>query len=667
MKQSIDAEKFGVAINAYRRVMTIDDNYTIDILRSVKRKATEVACEARACLEAIIADPNVPLGKLLDSIYHLGILISWNVASKQTGNSSSSTAYKNMRQALHHSPALGCLVLQANHFSRAVSDMIENAVIQLNLIIERREMVNDKSLAHDTFKKADEAIQKMARSVSRQNSVQSEYDIQESNEEYSKWKHDITNLRVSTVLEIVQLARVWLPRLVRLGVTTRENEVFQSLAKKQITYSAYEAFVGDFADALLKLVQHVSFCSLGSSGSRRKLVMSIGSNLDKEIQAELTTPLPPDLNAACSKELGSLADVVRDCHVSANIMRPSAQEGRGDTDLESDMLRLDSCVSQVNAAVDIAERRVCQNALDACSKHCVDIASSGVLDIDAMRSMVINELATLSNPISCKFEIEGGTRQIIMRACSALSSYASSRDDEASLRVVAECAKALSRGIPDLVREIVDLVNVSLNNDLHQESSNLIELLGDDIIDIEERYFEIYLNSIRKKIQECVRVGWTSEDYDTLFNTEEIDYNSFNFPSYLSRSLLAVVHFKAELFKVFRGMSRKGGNESYEILGITVAAEESIAGICHEIEARFSATGTNRVNMLAAELTFLTKTLDPYLSNDIKNYGLDWIEKLLSKSQNSNPSFITFYNERLDKLGEVYRLSLSFNAAATEL
>ena len=661
MKQSIDAEKFGVTIKAYRQVMTIDDNYAIDILRSVKRKSTEVACEARARLEAIIADPNVPLGKLLDSIYHLGILISWNVTGRQTGNSSSASTYKQMRQTLNYSPALGCLVMQANHFSCTVSEAINDAKEQLDKIVEMRERAKDMQIADETFQMANEAIQKMARSVSNQSSTLTEYDLDDSIETESKWKHEILNVRLSTVLQIVKLAKTWLPRLVRLGVTTRETEVFQSLAKKEIKHSAYEAFVGDFAEALFKLIQHAAFCSLGSSGSRRQLVMSIGSNFDKEVQSQLTKPLPPDLNDACSKELVSLADVVRDCHTSASIMRPSPEEGCIDVDLESNMLRLDACVSQVNAAVDIAERRVCSNALDACSKHCVGTASSGKLDIDALRSTVVNELATLSNPISYTTEIEEGAREIIMRSCAALSSYATAHDDEASLFVVAEYARALSKGIPNVVREIVDLVH------LHNETTNLTDLLSDDVVEAEERHFEIYLNSIRKKVRECVKIGWINLGIDNVFNKKEINYDALNFPGYLSNALLAVVHFKAELFKVFRGLNRKSAGDSYEMIGITVAVEECVTGIWSEMDTRISNIDSIRANMLAAELKFLMKTLNPYLSNTIINDGQDWIERLLSMSEYNDPRFVTSYFDRLNKLGEVYRVSLAFNAAATEL
>ena len=83
MKQNISAGRYGAAIKAYKRVMTIDDDFPIHILRSVKRQVTEAAVETRACLEAIIADATVPIGKLLDSIYHLEILMKLDVASKQ--------------------------------------------------------------------------------------------------------------------------------------------------------------------------------------------------------------------------------------------------------------------------------------------------------------------------------------------------------------------------------------------------------------------------------------------------------------------------------------------------------------------------------------------------------------------------------------------------------
>lgn len=323
----------------------------------------------------------------------------------------------------------------------------------------------------------------------------------------------------------------------------------------------------------------------------------------------------------------------------------------------------------------MAEKRLCLNILDGVTHHCVSMASSkGKLEIDSLREAVVEKLADLSNPPSYKFDIEGGSRQLIMKACKAMTSYANEqRNMESHLRVVAQCAKALGSGIPNLVREMVDLLNNgNSGNDEGQDSADLADLLDDDIRETEERHFMRYLEAVRKTIRECVKIGWICEDVDDfVFHNKErrnaASANQVEFPGYISSSLLSIVHFKAELFKVFGGMVRKSAGETYEMIIIKVASDECLKGICSEIESKMSIIGTAQMKRLSTEIQFIIEILGPYLSTQTKNGCLERVEDLLRRAKYNEEGDEEDYLEQLNELGQIYKLSLALDAASTVL
>lgn len=523
MKQHIDAGRFGAAIKAYRRVMAIDDDCPIDLLRSVKRKATEAASEARTTLENMLSDPTVAVTKLLDSIRDLDILITLNVKSKQT-QSTHAVAFQNMRntmkEALPQSPALACLVMQSSHFSAAVTKAINDAETMISRIAkERMESAENSALINETLKKADEAIKLMARSAHSGEGTsieQDELEGQQSQFDENAWVQKMLDARVSAVLQATKLAKTWLPRLVRVGVSTRESEVMMTLSHKKVEETAFKSFVEIVAPAMFNLVQHAVFCALGQHDNRKKLVMSVGKNLEAAAQTLLRTPLSANLNETCAAELLDLSKVVQDSYVSASIMCPEPEENRGNTDLVTDMIILERCTSLANEAVVTAERRLVRHCFENCAAKCSASASSkGLLDIDLLHSIVVGLATTLSHPAASKFEVEAGCRQVVMKSCMSLNSYASDRDYEAKLKVVTECARAIGGKIQEVVRELVDLIGGQVED--------IEELLLDDIRSTEERYFDEYLAGIKTTMNRCVKVGWVCENLEEYVYNEQDD------------------------------------------------------------------------------------------------------------------------------------------------
>lgn len=523
MKQHIDAGRFGAAIKAYRRVMAVDDDCSIDLLRSVKRKATEAASEARTTLENILSDPNIPVTRLLDSIRDLDILITLNVKSKQT-ESTHTAAFQNMRntmkEALPKSPALACLVMQSSHFSTAITKAINESEATISRIAkERMHSGKNRVLINETLKKADEAIKLMARNAQSGEGTtieQDELEDQQSQFDENAWRMKMLDARITAVLQATKLAKTWLPRLVRLGVSTRESEVMMTLSHKKVEETAFKSFVEIVAPAMFNLVQHAVFCALGQHDSRKKLVMSVGKNLNTVAQTLLRTPLSANLNETCAAELVELSKVVQDSYVSASIMCPDPEENRGNTDLETDMVMLERCTALTNEAVVTAERRLVRHCFESCANKCSANASSkGVLDIDLLHSNVVGLATTLSQPAASKFEVEAGCRQVVLKSCMSLNSYASDRDYEAKLKVVTECARAIGGKIQQVVRELVDLIGGQVED--------IEELLLDDIRSTEERYFDEYLTGIRTTMNRCVKIGWVCEDLEEYVYNEQND------------------------------------------------------------------------------------------------------------------------------------------------
>ena len=70
--------------------------------------------------------------------------------------------------------------------------------------------------------------------------------------------------------------------------------------------------------ALLRLVQHASFCSLGCSnqGSKYRLDATFGKSSPEKLRSLLQSPLPPSQTSKCAYELAELVEVIQDSNES---------------------------------------------------------------------------------------------------------------------------------------------------------------------------------------------------------------------------------------------------------------------------------------------------------------------------------------------------------------
>lgn len=324
MKNHLEAGRFTGAVNAYRRVLTIKEDCQVELLKQVKEKATEIAQLAQRDLEQTLADPNVSVGVLLDAIRDLRELQSLNAGINKQNSSTeegsedplSGNGWKASKRALEivrtNPPALACLLLQSKHFANLVDRSIEKADSTVVLTSQ-----GGKAAAADGSTAADSSSEKDGTTSTKDGTIA-------SSEDRSRWRYDILEARVAATVQAISVSRTWLPRLVRIGVAAHEAEKREPLAKQQSqrltttssssmqpSFKAYDIYAQTVSPAVIRLVEHATFCSLGcgtSSGSKNDLdvSMSFGKSSSEKVQALLRAPLPPALSAKCATELAEL-------------------------------------------------------------------------------------------------------------------------------------------------------------------------------------------------------------------------------------------------------------------------------------------------------------------------------------------------------------------------
>lgn len=396
MKNHLEAGRFTGAVNAYRRVLTIKEDCQVELLKQVKERATEIAQLAQRDLEQALADPNVSVGTLLDAIRDLRELQSLSAVSKVSPSednddpSLSGNGWKASKRALEivrsNPPALACLLLQSKHFSNLVDKSIEKADNTVKIISERG--------------KSDSAVDSISEKDGKDENI--------TTEDKNRWRYDILEARVSAAVQAVSVSRSWLPRLVRIGVAAHEAEkrVVEPPSKAgrggsvtsvlEPAFKAYDVYAQTVSPAVIRLVEHATFCSLGcgNSGSTTELniSMSFGKDTSEKLQALLRAPLPPALSAKCATELAGLVDVVYNFAISAGhfrriqsgdavssaVLAPSIGNGMASNSLSGGNVDapLVACVNTAEKALITAERRRCIFAFDACGRSCASLASS---------------------------------------------------------------------------------------------------------------------------------------------------------------------------------------------------------------------------------------------------------------------------------------------------
>ena len=222
MRQHVETGNMNAAIKAYRRILVIDEDCTIDLLKFVKTKADEAALELRGVVQKTLANSSVPVSSLLDAVRDLGELDELDVTEDNCNvgkkkNKKMSEEEKNQQTILRtHPPALACLLLQAHHFSRIVENVIEHS----DSVTTRIYNGDSTALQEDFETTVDAKI-----SDQDSNSIISDFSSNASDSRRkNKWRYDILEARVLSTVQGVSIAKKWLTRLLRIGVAAMDVE-----------------------------------------------------------------------------------------------------------------------------------------------------------------------------------------------------------------------------------------------------------------------------------------------------------------------------------------------------------------------------------------------------------------------------------------------------------
>ena len=674
MRQHIENASFSSVVKAYRKVLVIDkDHCGVDLLQYVRAKAGEAAQDARQDLELILADETSSPSSLLDSIRDLGELIELlegeegseensdkkGGATPRAGQSGvkpgTFTIDRHVICVRDYPPAPACLFLQTTHFRSLVDKTISTT----------------ESTAERIFRGEgpDNSSNQSGSAGNSSSDVASAGDSSSQRTRDKRWKFEVLEARVEATLRAVSLAKNWLPRLLQIGLATQEAEK-RRMARSRRQEGKRESDAGNkevhmmsvqqvfhtiVSPALQRIVEHVSFCSLGcgNQGSKFKIVATFGRSSGDRLRAILKSPLPPTQTSKCALDLADLSAAIEEANESMFLIK--ALVGAGEDRNFALKSPLERCSRSTNDAVVMIEQRVCIYSFDACARKCsISASGSGSFDGDALLQCVqkLSDDLTLSD--ECSKEIEKGCLLVTKKCCEGLRSYVKDRSDAARLRVVAECADALSSTIVDVVREVSYLTN--------DQPESLESSLSSVISTIEREMFDVFLESIKRSVAACARLGLIDNPADNEQKRSKAD-ESVTFPPYLAASFLTIVRCRAQVERALRDLSRSEGT-TYQFLALQTASDGVVENICLEMKAKMTQIRP-QADVYSVHLQFLISTLKKYLSDDILSLASDTRRMLLSASSGgrggrgmgNGPEGLTAL-EDLERLGRVYMMCL---------
>jgi len=684
MRQHIENRRYSQALKTYRRSLVVDDACNISLLNHVKVQAEDCVRDARRDLERRLTLEKAPLEDLLIGIRDLGELLELDVpnldkkkstdrdastvssaeeGSKKAKDANDDNKGKNKPEAEEknleadgiyavdgtvvnirdHPPALACLLLQAAHFSRTTKALVTEAEDTAKRIYAGESLTSVQT--NDNKTAEDEAGEPITPKTTRGSGNQ--------------WKYDVLDARVLSTIKAVDMARMWLPRLVRVGKAAREDEKRRaariglwhrsSVAIKGSQLTAFEVFVVNIAPALTRLVEHAAFCSLGSNARTGAIVveMSFGQSCEDKLRTLLRSPLPPSQSTKVGKELATLVELLMECSSEVDDLRPESTLTK--------MSPLDSSKALGDSAVVTIEKRRCIYAFDVCSRGCSNRASgSGKFDADALLHCLQNLSEQLTRPEECSNEVEKGCELVIRRCCEGLASYVRDRGDDARLSAVSECADVMAERIDEVIREASFLT---------PKSENVKEIVMEDIMGLESAMFDEYLENIRLHVANSVRVGWLDKDSADAAALDGDANLPPSFPAYLSASLLAIVRCRAQVEQALGDRVRRSENIPYQHLSMATVADGVVEGICSEVMKRKLKLKVRQADRLANELEFLNNTLKKFLGDDTLELLNSTLQMVSSKAgrgrdyQGDGPDGLAALEE-LERLGRVYVLCL---------
>jgi len=655
MRQHVENGRFSSALKAYRRVLVIDEQCNIELLNHVKDQAAECAREARRELEGRLSQDKITVNALLDAIRDLTELLELDIPhDPREAERVSTTRYQrastksvgtfiiggttvNVRE---YPPALSCLLLQAAHFSFFVKSIIDEAENSTNRIFEGESVAGQAAKNEINGDKDDKADQKKKATSSNQ------------------WKYDILEARSVATIKAVEVISKWLPRLLLVAKTAREEEKRRAarvvkrrsdLVESQM--SPFDVILNNIAPSVARVVEHAAYCGLGSAprGSGIDIKMTFGKKAPEKLRALLKSPLPPSQSSRVGKELANMVEILSESSITVNDLRPPKE---GDATVRTSPLEI--CKALGEQSVMTIERRRCIYAFDICARGCSTRATgSGKFDAEALLTCLKTLSEELSRPEQCASEVEKGCELVIRKCCDGLASYVRDRGDAARLSAVAECADVLLERMPDVVQEVGFLTN---------NPEAVEEVMLEDIMGLEGAMFDEFLESIRANVAACCRMGWLDVKSD-ITKGPVPDAPGMAFPPYLSAPLLAIVRTRAQVEQALGNKLRRSEGVSYQHIAMSTVADTVADGICEQVQQRKLTLKVRQADRLANELQFLMNTLKRYLKPDMMSLIENTRRMLCSKAgrggglQGDGPDGLAALEE-LERLGRVYVLCL---------
>jgi signal transduction histidine kinase len=281
-------------------------------------------------------------------------------------------------------------------------------------------------------------------------------------------------------------------------------------------------------------------------------------------------------------------------------------------------------------------------------------SGSGTFDGDSLLQCV-QKLSELTGPDKCTSEVEKGCVLVVQKICEGLTNYVKDRSDAARLRVVAECADALNTTIVDVVREVSYLTN--------DQSDRLESNLSAVISSLEREMFDVFLESVKRNVASCARLGLIEPDDDGKSDKPD------RFPPYLAGSFLAIVRCRAQVERALREATlRRSEGTTYQFLALQTASERVVENICHELRAKLNSIRPQKADTYAIHVLFLINTLKNYLSEEKLSLAADTKRMLVTKASSGGmrtgrllgdgPEGLTAL-ENLERQGRVYVMCFS--------
>lgn len=665
MRQHVENRRYSQALKAYRRVLVIDKNCTIELLNHVKQQAIKYLHETRWDLERCLAQDKASVDELLHGIRDLSELLELDVpiiAREEDDDADKVDEYRisdgvydiagRIIKMREHPPATSCLHLQVAHFTRIVNKAIHDADNTIRRIY------------------GGETLQQVQASNAAEGGTENDVTpSKNSGNSGNQWKYDVMDARVLGAVKSVEIARNWLPRLLRISKTAREDEKrrsarIASARRQSIAFhrtqpsgaqfdhnaSAFDLFRQHIVPVVTRLVEHATFCSLGcparSGGS--ELNMSFGEDSPEKLRTLLRGALPPSHGTRVGTELAEMVELLSESSSGANGLRAAA-----DGTVEG-LSPLDECKTLGESAVITLEKRRCIIAFEVCARTCSNRASgSGKFDAEALLQTLRTLSEQLTRPEECSVEVENGCELVVQRCCEGLASYVRDRSgDSARLSAVAECADVMENRVGEIVKEVENLTS---------NAAAVEEVIMEDIMGLEGAMFDEYLESIREHVANSVRVGWLDMDNEGI--SANHDRGGASFPSYLSSSLLSIVRCRAQVEQALGGKIRRSDGVTYQHLSMATVADGVVEGICHAVEMRRNRLKVRQADRLANELQFLLNTLRKFLSDGSMSV-LDSTRIMLCTKAGRGSGFTgdgpdgLAALESLERLGRVYVLCL---------